>query len=126
MPFDEQMAVITHYIQNLPTGHEITYLRGIGLYEDLIEFKYGKEAVNRGGVCDKQMDMFNELYEQANIPFRPPLRPRFTFIDLFAGIGGFRLAMQSQGGKCIFSSEFNEAAQKTYYHNYGEVPFGDI
>lgn len=48
------------------------------------------------------------------------------FIDLFAGIGGFRLAMQAVGGKCIFSSEFNEPAQKTYFANYGDMPFGDI
>lgn len=51
---------------------------------------------------------------------------RFTFIDLFAGVGGFRLAMQAHGGKCVFSSEWNEAAQKTYLANYGDVPFGDI
>lgn len=50
----------------------------------------------------------------------------FTFIDLFAGIGGFRLAMQSVGGKCVFSSEWDEAAKETYFSNYGEVPFGDI
>lgn len=51
---------------------------------------------------------------------------KFTFIDLFAGIGGFRLAMQKHGGSCVFSSEFNPQAQKTYAHNHGEVPFGDI
>lgn len=45
---------------------------------------------------------------------------------MFAGIGGFRLAMQAQGGRCVFSSEWNEYARKTYYANYGEVPFGDI
>lgn len=51
---------------------------------------------------------------------------KFTFIDLFAGIGGFRLAMQKYGGNCVFSSEFNPQAQKTYAHNHGDVPFGDI
>ena len=50
----------------------------------------------------------------------------FTFIDLFAGIGGFRLAMQANGGKCVFSSEWDEAAKKTYFENYGDMPFGDI
>ena len=49
-----------------------------------------------------------------------------TFIDLFAGMGGFRLAMQAQGGKCVFSSEWNAFAQKTYLANFGEMPFGDI
>lgn len=55
-----------------------------------------------------------------------PNKPEFTFIDLFAGIGGFRLAMQSLGGQCVFSSEWDEAAKDTYFRNYGEVPFGDI
>jgi DNA (cytosine-5)-methyltransferase 1 len=45
---------------------------------------------------------------------------------LFAGIGGFRLAMQSLGGKCVFTSEWDKEAQKTYRANFGEVPFGDI
>lgn len=53
-------------------------------------------------------------------------KSRFKFIDLFARIGGFRLAMQAQGGECVFSSEFNEAAQKTYFANFGEFPHGDI
>ena len=50
----------------------------------------------------------------------------FSFIDLFAGIGGFRLALQKLGGKCVFSSEINPKAQETYLHNYGEKPYGDI
>jgi len=50
----------------------------------------------------------------------------FTFIDLFAGIGGFRIALQNLGGKCVFSSEWDEQAQKTYQANFGETPFGDI
>lgn len=62
----------------------------------------------------------------SNIPFPPPKTPKFTFIDLFAGIGGFRLACQSIGGKCVFSSEWDLNAQKTYYANFGDVPYGDI
>jgi DNA (cytosine-5)-methyltransferase 1 len=50
----------------------------------------------------------------------------FTFIDLFAGIGGFRLALSSLGGECVFSSEWDAAAQKTYFTNFGELPHGDI
>ena len=50
----------------------------------------------------------------------------FTFIDLFAGIGGFRMAMQNLGGTCVFTSEWEPKAQETYFHNYGELPFGDI
>lgn len=48
------------------------------------------------------------------------------FIDLFAGIGGFRLAMESVGGTCVFSSEWDKYAQQTYKANFGEVPAGDI
>lgn len=61
-----------------------------------------------------------------NIPFPSPLKPKFTFIDLFAGIGGFRIACQNVGGKCLFSSEWDNYAQKTYTHNFGEIPYGDI
>lgn len=60
------------------------------------------------------------------MPFLPVDKPKFTFIDLFAGIGGFRMAMQNLGGRCVFSSEWDEQAQRTYMLNYGEVPFGDI
>lgn len=51
---------------------------------------------------------------------------RFTFIDLFAGIGGIRLGFEAVGGKCVFSSEFDEDACKTYEANFGEHPSGDI
>jgi DNA (cytosine-5)-methyltransferase 1 len=50
----------------------------------------------------------------------------FNFIDLFAGIGGIRLGIEEIGGKCVFSSEFDKHAQKTYFDNYGEMPSGDI
>ena len=50
----------------------------------------------------------------------------FRFIDLFAGIGGIRLGFEHVGGKCVFSSEFDEDACKTYEANFGEHPSGDI
>lgn len=50
----------------------------------------------------------------------------FRFIDLFAGIGGIRLAFESVGGHCVFSSEFDEDACTTYEANFGEHPSGDI
>lgn len=50
----------------------------------------------------------------------------FSFIDLFAGIGGIRLGFESVGGHCVFSSEFDESACKTYEANFGEHPSGDI
>lgn len=51
---------------------------------------------------------------------------RFTFIDLFAGIGGMRLAFERNGGKCVFSSEWDRFSQQTYKENFGETPNGDI
>lgn len=50
----------------------------------------------------------------------------FTFIDLFAGIGGIRLPFDELGGECVFSSEWDEFAQQTYKANFGELPKGDI
>lgn len=51
---------------------------------------------------------------------------KFTFVDLFAGVGGFRIAMETLGGECVFSSEWDKNAQKTYEANFGEIPEGDI
>ena len=53
-------------------------------------------------------------------------KENFTFIDLFAGIGGLRQAFESSGGKCLFSSEWNKFSQQTYEANFGDVPQGDI
>lgn len=53
-------------------------------------------------------------------------RCKFKFIDLFAGIGGIRIPFQELGGKCVFSSEWDKFAQKTYRINFGEEPKGDI
>ena len=69
-------------------------------------------------------DHLKELH--ANAPFKHTLDESFTFIDLFAGIGGIRLPFQELGGKCVFTSEWDKFAQKTYLANFGEVPNGDI
>ena len=50
----------------------------------------------------------------------------FTFIDLFAGIGGIRMGFEDVGGECVFTSEWDESAQKTYEANFKEIPYGDI
>lgn len=60
-------------------------------------------------------------------PFPPTEeKPKFKFIDLFSGIGGFRIALQNLGGKCVFSCDNDRMAKETYYKNFGEYPFGDI
>ena len=100
-----------------------------GSLADYLPTELSKLSREQLRVCDPyQVDFFDVIGTCLSeaIPFPPPANPEFTFIDLFAGIGGFRLAMQSNGGKCVFSSEWNVAAQKTYEANYGDKPFGDI
>lgn len=62
------------------------------------------------------------------VPFPNPTESncKFKFIDLFAGIGGIRIPFQELGGRCVFTSEWDKHAQRTYFVNYGEVPHGDI
>lgn len=105
---DEVLLAIREYLE---TKHDVTA-------EDLTEENISVVAENPA-VYDCFADFFN-------VPFPGPSEARFTFIDLFAGMGGFRLAMQAHGGKCVFSSEWNKFAQKTYLANFGEMPFGDI
>ncbi len=68
-----------------------------------------------------------QLFDNA-APFTPKKGKKntFTFIDLFAGIGGTRLGFESAGGKCVFTSEWDVHAQKTYQANFGDIPHGDI
>lgn len=123
--FQEQMAIITHFLTTEENKLDEKYRnKAEELIKDLLRFKYG-EIKNLNKIADSptQYGLFSEVY---NVPFPGPKKPNFTFIDLFAGIGGFRIAMQNLGGKCIYSSEFDEQAQKTYLANYGDVPFGDI
>ena len=54
------------------------------------------------------------------------LKSNLRFIDLFAGIGGFRIALEKAGAKCVFSSEWDKYARQTYQANFNEIPFGDI
>lgn len=59
---------------------------------------------------------------EATVP-APTDKPSFRFVDLFAGIGGIRLAFESIGGECVFTSEWNKFAQQTYARNFGhELP----
>lgn len=107
--FDESYALLSHFIQ----------LNGFEEAE-----KYKKLLLEQGTDINKlpSADEFNDIF---NVPFATN-STKFTFIDLFAGIGGFRQAMQNLGGRCVFSSEWDDAAKQTYFENYGEVPFGDI
>ena len=55
-----------------------------------------------------------------------PYFKNWKFIDLFAGLGGFRLALESLGAECVYSNEWDIPAQEVYYENFGDVPEGDI
>ena len=124
MSFDEQMAIVSHYLHNQGFRYAQPYeQKAEGLIEDI--FNTHNDTIDGDSVSEPcvQYSLFSELF---SVPFLPIESPKFTFIDLFAGIGGFRMAMQNLGGKCVFSSEWDAQAQKTYLLNYGEVPFGDI
>lgn len=124
IPFEEQMAIVSHYLHNQGYKSAKTYEnKAEGLIEDI--YNVHQKTVEPNCVSDVsvQYSLFSDLF---SVPFLPTDNPKFTFIDLFAGIGGFRMAMQNLGGKCVFSSEWDAQAQKTYLLNYGEVPFGDI
>ena len=92
----------------------------------VLENKDPREQVDRKGAEEALEQLRSDLRKDVPLPFPAPEHPEFSFIDLFAGIGGFRMAMQGLGGKCLFTSEWDEQAQKTYAANFGEVPFGDI
>ena len=76
-------------------------------------------------VCEMP-DELKRLVEHPIYPSVSEQESRFKFIDLFAGVGGFRLALNAQQGRCVFSSEWDRAAKETYFKNFGEIPFGDI
>lgn len=123
----EQMAYLTHFIQNHKISHKLSYSqKALEIIEDVSEYL---NATDEGNdiVSEPAVDYSYSLFSDIVHPRFPSVaNPKFTFIDLFAGIGGFRIALQSLGGKCVFSSEWDANAQKTYFYNFGEIPYGDI
>lgn len=112
---NDGFAHLTHYWQN----HE-------NIAADY--FKSDAEKYLQNDILSVVEEETAQLYIplKYDIPFPPPDKPLFKFIDLFAGIGGIRLAYQNLGGKCVFTSEWDKFAKKTYEANFGEMPFGDI
>jgi len=110
---DNQQAYATHYLHNLENG---------------ATHHFKKTAVEYLSKFSKTFPPLKQkkLNFYWDIPFPTIKNPKFKFIDLFAGIGGIRMAYQKVGGKCVFSSEYNKFAKVTYEANFGEVPFGDI
>jgi len=119
---DNIKASFTHYLNHV---YSDTYKLGaVNYVHGLLAEKFPEENVSLEVAESALQYYLPEL--QKDIPFPEPENPRFKFIDLFAGIGGFRIAMQNLGGACVFSSEWNKYSQKTYEANFGEIPFGDI
>lgn len=123
----EQMAYLTHFIQNHKISHKLSYSqKALEIIKEVSEYL---NATDEGNdiVSEPAVDYSYSLFSDIVHPRFPSVaNPKFSFIDLFAGIGGFRIALQSLGGKCVFSSEWDANAQKTYFYNFGEIPYGDI
>jgi len=118
-PDNYRSAVISHY----------THTKNNNLKEQA--FQYAKEILEdyadeiiTNSIAEEAIHHLFRYKEEISFPKRKT--SKFTFIDLFAGIGGFRLALQNLGGECVFTSEWDKGAQKTYFTNFGEIPFGDI
>ncbi|WP_192349867.1 DNA cytosine methyltransferase [Algoriphagus sp. Y33] len=124
-PSDFGKAAFTHYMHNSRNGVSQFYKNeAIQHVKRALEYKYPDVDIS---MPDAEKALENMLSDpKSDVQFPAPEEPKFKFIDLFAGIGGFRMAMQSLGGKCVFTSEWDEQAKKTYQANFGEVPFGDI
>ncbi len=128
MSFSDQAAVVTHYLKlRDKVDRQRFEEKGNELVDAWLRRNLGLNESTEDLVSES-LDAFSlSLFNEVNMaPFQAKENPDFRFIDLFAGIGGFRIAMQDCGGECVYSSEWDENAKQTYYHNFGEVPFGDI
>jgi DNA (cytosine-5)-methyltransferase 1 len=114
---DNDLAHLTHYFQN--------HKNGVSQYFKQTAIGYLARLHKNLNILEEP-DFQQYLPIKWDIPFPPVSNPKFKFIDLFAGIGGIRLAYQNLGGKCVFTSEWDSYSKKTYETNFGEVPFGDI
>ncbi len=120
----EAEAAFTHFLHNHKNGVSQFYKDdAIKYIKSFVKYQYPEETFT-DIAAEEALQYF--LFAQDDIPFPAPKKPKFKFIDLFAGIGGFRLALQNLGGKCVFTSEWDKYSKKTYKANFGELPFGDI
>jgi DNA (cytosine-5)-methyltransferase 1 len=118
IPDDFDLALLTHHHS---TG-EAVYDNALTLTEKYLHLSENNTIDSLYRAVRKT------IYGSQAVPFPGPRtgRETFTFIDLFAGIGGFRMALQNLGGKCVFTSEWDKYSKQTYFANYGDYPFGDI
>lgn len=123
-PDNNQEAVLTHYLHSCDNGISKYYKKGaIAFTKEVLKHKYPEHTITNE-IAEDALQC--GIFKTFDVPFPPPESPKFKFIDLFAGIGGFRLALQNLGGKCVFTSEWDKDAKRTYKANFGDTPFGDI
>ena len=117
-------AVISHFLHNSKNGISQFFKKDAIKYtKEILQYEYPREEISN--IVAEEVLQYG-IFDTFDIPFPPIENPKFKFIDLFAGIGGFRLALQNLGGKCVFTSEWDKEAKRTYKANFGERPFGDI
>lgn len=117
-------AALTHFIHNSQNGVSQFFKDGaVQHVKNLLKYKYPEEEIDNL-VAEEALQYL--IFDFTDIPFPAPKKPKYKFIDLFAGIGGFRIAMQNLKSKCVFTSEWDKYAKQTYKANFGELPFGDI
>ena len=129
--YTDQLAVVTHFLHNVGNIGDSqekreTNLEAVSYIRDYLYYVLPDIDLDKATMAAENPVQYSLFEDFFDVPYPDPKKPKFTFIDLFAGMGGFRLAMQKQGGKCVFSSEWNKYSQKTYFANFGDMPFGDI
>lgn len=121
----ELRAVVSHWLQDQVTlpPHFSDEMR-----QCVLDLLLGAVKARRTRRASEHKEPYQACLplDYSGVPYPPPTKHHFTFIDLFAGIGGFRLAFQRSGGKCVFSSEWDKYCKLTYEANFGECPYGDI
>lgn len=91
------------------------------VFEALSTYTEKNKISLQDSVCNAIMQFLTKQLRET-----VPELTSFSFIDLFAGIGGMRIAFENVGGHCVYSNEWNKYSQQTYFANFGEQPDGDI
>ena len=122
---DSLKSSFSHYLHNHKNGVSKFYKKEATEHVQQLLIDKFPDGNITSVVAEDTLKYLLDSYED-KVPFPSPKKSKFKFIDLFAGIGGFRLALQNLNAKCIFTSEWDKNSKQTYQSNFGEVPFGDI
>lgn len=127
--WENQLAILSQYLHTRHIGSIENKREIIHAIREFLERKQNKKEEITDEYIATVMENsieYNLFPDFMKVPFPNPQSGQRTLIDLFAGIGGIRLPFHEMGYKCVFSSEWDKHAQKTYLANFGEMPFGDI